>query len=69
MNESKETEKREKLIDAADADAEAELANSPERSHMGFCHTFWGTKKRILKEKYGIEWLTPAEENPWINYD
>ncbi len=69
MNDSNETEDRKRLIDAANADTEAELADSPGRGSMGFCHTFWETKKRILKEKYGIEWLTPAEENPWDNYD
>jgi len=30
---------------------------------------FWGEKKRILKEKYGINWKTPAELNPETMYD
>lgn len=29
----------------------------------------WAIEKRILKERYGIDWLTPAERNPHIKYD
>ena len=35
----------------------------------GYCHMFWETKKRLLKEEYGIDWLTPAECNPDIMFD
>jgi hypothetical protein len=44
-----------------------ELANQPER--LGFCHIVWATQKRILKDKYGIDWKTPAEMNPGILFD
>lgn len=30
---------------------------------------YWGTKKRLLKEEYGIDWLTPAEYNPGVRFD
>lgn len=36
---------------------------------FGSCHIIWKTKKRILKEVYNIDWLTPAEENPEICFD
>lgn len=36
---------------------------------LGFCHVFWKEKKRILKDKYGIDWKTPAERNPDTKYD
>lgn len=36
---------------------------------LGFCHMFWGTKRKLLKEEYGIEWLTPAECNPDVMCD
>lgn len=36
---------------------------------LGFCHFYWSTKKAILKNKYGIEWFSPAEENPNVFYD
>lgn len=35
----------------------------------GFCHVLWETKKRILKEKYHLDWKTPQEQNPYIMYD
>ena len=35
----------------------------------GYHRQFWMTKKRILKEKYGIDWKSPPEMNPTIEYD
>jgi len=32
-------------------------------------HIFWHEKKRVLKEKYGIDWKTPSQMNPDINFD
>jgi hypothetical protein len=29
-----------------------------------YCHAFWNEKKRILREKYNIEWKTLSEMNP-----
>lgn len=37
--------------------------------YLGYCHLYWATKKRILKEKYSIDWKSPAELNPHILYD
>lgn len=36
---------------------------------LGSCHTRWGIEKSILKDRYNIDWLTPAERNPFIEYD
>lgn len=36
---------------------------------FGSCHTRWAIEKSILKERYNIDWLTPAERNPHIKYD
>jgi hypothetical protein len=36
---------------------------------LGRCHQVWAFKKHILKEKYGIDWHTPAEMNPYICFD
>ena len=36
---------------------------------MGFCHIYWYEKKRILKEKYGIDWKSPALMNPHVMFD
>ena len=37
--------------------------------NMGFCHTYWDEKKRILMEDYSIKWFSPAECNPGSTYD
>ena len=38
-----------------------------EGGYLGYCHQFWGRKKEILREEYGIDWKTPAEMNPgWL---
>jgi len=36
---------------------------------FGSCHTAWAIQKRLLKERYNIDWQTPAEKNPFIQYD
>lgn len=33
------------------------------------CHTYWSIKKRLMKEKYNVDWKTPAELNPGIQFD
>jgi hypothetical protein len=40
-----------------------------ETNSLGFVHVFWDTKKRILKETYDVDWKSPAEMNPHIEYD
>lgn len=50
-------------------DAEVEEALKYAGRGMGFIHTFWATKKQILKEKYGIDWRSPAELNPEWFFD
>lgn len=49
-------------------EADAELAGV-DQNDMGFCHLLWHTKQHILREKYGVEWRTPAELNPQITFD
>ena len=49
--------------------AAIELENHSEKDQMGFCYTYWVVRKRILREKYNIEWQSPAERNPGIIYD
>ena len=51
------------------AEEEAGHNTSYYKSRMGYCHLFWREKKRILKEKYGIDWKTPAELNPYVYFD
>jgi hypothetical protein len=39
------------------------------RLGMGRCHSIWARMKKILKEKHGIVWYTPAEMNPLVCFD
>lgn len=50
-------------------EAEIELEDHPEKNAMGFCHIFWAVRKRILREKYHINWQSPAEKNPGVLFD
>lgn len=46
---------------------EEELKDFPRG--LGFCHAYWYTKKKILKEKYNMDWKSPAELHPGIMFD
>lgn len=52
-----------------EVDAELEEMFPPESLLFGSCHMIWSKKKKILKERYGIDWKTPSEMNPWITFD
>jgi hypothetical protein len=53
-----------------DAEVEEALKDSPIREgQMGYCYTFWDKKQEILKQKYKIDWHTPAETNPDTLFD
>lgn len=36
---------------------------------FGSCHEIWDIEQKLLKEKHGIDWRTPAEINPHIKFD
>ena len=55
------------IRDELEAEIEKRLEGIPRG--LGFCHLYWGVKKSILKEKYGIDWQSPAERNPMILFD
>jgi hypothetical protein len=58
-----------KLRDAfAAADAAAERRVGNVKRDDRFIFAFWAEKKAILRDKYQIEWKTPAELNPQITY-
>ena len=44
-----------------------EFKNEPKT--MGLCHKIWARKKQLLKDKYDINWLSPAELNPGVTFD
>jgi hypothetical protein len=54
-------------IDEARREALENLADIPKG--RGFCHREWAEQKRILKEKYQIDWKSPSGMNPEIFFD
>ena len=58
--------KVQQLLRAAEKEAEEELQGPRPK---GWGRNFYQVKKRILKEKYGIDWRTPVELNPNIAFD
>ena len=46
-----------------------EIGNEYSDCDLGYCHLYWYVKKRILKEKYNIEWFSPVELNPSVIFD
>lgn len=38
-------------------------------NQIGLCHKIWARKKQLLKEMYNIDWKSPADLNPGINFD
>ncbi|ABW27006.1 hypothetical protein AM1_1989 [Acaryochloris marina MBIC11017] len=59
-------EHRQRMIELQNTSPKAADLCHPGR---GLCHQQWLVMKRILREKYGIEWMTPAEMNPFIVFD
>src|SRR4051794_31247167 len=42
----------------ATLEVEAELVGEG-HDQEGFCHLLWRCKQRVLRERYGVEWLRP----------
>ena len=57
------------MVEEAEREAAAELTAAGVHPGMGYCHLLWLRQKRILKEKHGIKWWSPAEMNPDILFD
>ena len=49
-------------------DREVKKIMKNDSTQRGRQYTIWYHKKRILKEKYGINWRSPAEMNPHIDF-
>lgn len=64
----------EALIDQQIQERQRELRASG-MEHMesmvrrGACHGIWHTMQRLLRERHGIEWRTPAQMNPGVCFD
>jgi hypothetical protein len=55
------------IFEAVEQEVQEKLKGFPFR--LGYCHVAWAEKKRLLKEKYGIDWQSPAELNPEVCFD
>jgi hypothetical protein len=55
------------VFSAADAAAERRVGNV--KRDEQFVFRFWAEKKKILRQKFAIDWRTPGELNPHIAYD
>jgi len=55
----------EKIVDRM----QAERGLDKSLCYFGWCHTYWRETKRILRDRFGIEWFSPAEMNPGVKYD
>lgn len=51
---------------SADKTAERRVGNVERDAR--FIHIFWQEKKSVLRDKYGIQWQSPADLNPDITY-
>jgi hypothetical protein len=36
---------------------------------IGRCHAVWEKQAEILLDEHGIKWYSPAQMNPWIEFD
>ena len=62
-----DTEEYKRIAPTVEALIKEELGE--QRRMLGYCHIYWAAKKRILKEKFGIDWKSPSELNPYIIFD
>lgn len=53
----------------ADKETDILLKDHPSRGELGFCHTRWSLKKKILRERFGIDWKSLADLYPEWNFD
>lgn len=51
-----------------EVEAECEKLLKDERRGMGFCFSYWSTKKSVLAKR-GIEWASPSAMNPRVMFD
>ena len=66
IEETEEFKKIEKLVNE---EVENLLEQQGVKKQLGYFHIYQNLKKKILKEKYDIEWKTIEEMNPDIIFD
>ena len=63
------TEEYKAIIDEVEERVDKKLKRHPLYHRMGYFSIYEPTKKRLLKDKYGIDWRTPSELNPKVMFD
>jgi len=58
-----------KVIKEIDDETEKLLTQEGVQKTRGYILKFWQLKKKLLKEKYNIDWKTPEEMNPGVLFD
>ena len=58
-----------KLVDEISNEEKMQATKALVAGGRGNCRALWGVKKSILKQKYGIDWITPDEGNMHIQFD
>lgn len=51
-----------------DVEKECDRILAGERKGMGFCYSYWSTKKAVLARR-GIKWNSPSAMNPGVMFD
>lgn len=63
------TDKYKTVIEVVEKEVDDMLKSHPVYKQIGYCHLFWEKKRKILKDRYGIEWRSPSELNPETDFD
>lgn len=64
-----EKDEYKKIFEKVDKEVEDLLNEKNVHKQLGYVHIFDEQKKKILKEKYDIDWKTTAEMNPDVLID
>ena len=62
-------EEYKEIFKSVDKEVEDFLQRKGIKYNLGYIHFFDNYKKKLLKEKYGIDWKTTQEMNPDIIID
>jgi hypothetical protein len=58
-----------KLFSDAEKKVDAWMQRKGIKGQFGSIHIYWGELKRVLRQDYSIDWLSPKDLNPEGNYD
>lgn len=62
-------EVKEEVESRAEEDLRKRWSIEDNKWPLGSCHMIWGGMKEIFKEEYNIDWKSPSECEPDIDFD